>query len=149
MRSGTLQSEVLQWLRDDVAFKGTAVELGWDFVRKRSDRFVENGRKCEIAGHNNDRHKHRGLTLNGLDCKAPMPARVQAWIRAWKEVNKFNIQALDDMVAGSIAGLSRNQQGRHGRDLRCGDAADWIGWLGSLQVMAFGFRVEDALLEGG
>ena len=65
-----------------------------------------------------------------------MAVRVQTWLRALKEVNKFNIQALDDVLEGSIAGLSRNQQGRHGRDLRCGDAADWIGWLGSLQVMA-------------
>ena len=50
------------------------------------------------------------------------------------------------MLKGSVSGLSRDQQGRNGGSLRCGDAADWIGRLGSVQVMAFCFRVEAALL---
>ena len=76
----------------------------------------------------------------------PMNIRVQGWIRSCKEVNNFNIQALDDMLKGSISGLSRDQQGRNGGDLRCGDAADWIGRLESVQLMAFCFRVEVGLL---
>ena len=59
---------------------------------------------------------HPGLVLNGLECHMPMPIRVQAWIRAWKEVNKFNIRALDKMLKDSLAGLSWGQQGGNGRD---------------------------------
>ena len=90
-----------------------------------------------------------GLVLNGSKCDMPMPVRVQAWIAAWKEVNNSNIVALDGALKHRMAGLTQTQLGQNGEGLQTGFASNWIGRLGSVQVLPRGYSVDDAVFQGG
>ena len=138
MRSAILQSDVLNWLRSDTQ------------ICEHATRYQQTGRKGEIFGHTFGHHDLRRATkLNGEICNRPMPERVRVWIAAWKKVNNSNIVALDSVIKEQLAGLTPTQLGDNGLDLQSDSAFNWIGRLGSVQVLPRGYSGGQACYPGG
>ena len=142
-----LQFDVLDWLRSDRELSPS--QGRWNFDSPRAGRNLQRDWKCEVFGHTYGPEVRPGTTLNGSTCDQPMPVRVQGWIAAWKEVNNSNIVALDRVLKQRTSGLTRTQLGRNGEVLQTEFASNWIGRLGSVQVLPCGHSVDQALFEGG
>lgn len=149
LRSGMLQGDVLEWLRKDPAFCGTAKDLGWSFTKKASDRRVENGCKVEIAGHCFGSKNKSGFGMHGLDASKPMPGRVRAWLGAFKHVNRENLQQFDDLIRTNLEKLSDKELGANGKGLKEGTSKDWLGRCGAIQVMGCSTRQDPLHFDGG
>ena len=139
--TGVVSPDVLGWLRSDKAFvpgspEHEALRIDFGDISDRDDAKSEEERKYILAGALGNCSSQ---AMCALSLKKPLPSgRVQAWFKAFKNVNEKAIGALADAAVAATSGLSADDRGENGNHFLTTPAEQWFLTCGEIAVTSLG-----------
>ena len=153
IQTGNLQPDVLQWLRDDPAWKdwnadGQHGDMGAKRKRMAPNMPDESLAKIEIVGFMAD--EEEGTNLNGLNAKHPLPfPRLRAWLVALRRANADWLRSVELELHRAMRAMLAEHLGANGRVLMTISNSKWFGHYGVAQLMKMGARTDPRHFDGG